>query len=70
MRSWGDKYSDAEDGSVWSMFFHYGAVAGYVVQFPSNAPTTYAYAKGNRIGAFSTWDDAKAAVEKRVPFIR
>lgn len=70
MRSWGDVHRSEDDGSKWCMFFHYGAVAGHVEQFPSNAPTTYAYAKGNRIGPFSTWDEAKAAVEKHVPLIK
>jgi hypothetical protein len=43
-----------------------GAIVGYVEQFPENTPTTYATAYGSRIGPFSSWDDAKQAVETRI----
>lgn len=42
----------------------HGAIAGHVQQFASNAPTTYAWALGGRIGAFESWEAAQIAVEK------
>ena len=44
----------------------FGAVAGIVMQFGENAPTTYAQVNGRRLGAFESWDAARAAVRSEV----
>ena len=62
---WQDETTDSE-GIRSRVLFSFGAVAGSVLQFPDNAPTTYASAHGNRIGAFESWEAATAAVEKAV----
>ena len=70
MRSWGEVHDNQDDGSKWQMFLHFGAVAGLVEQFQENAPTTYAQAHGNRIGAFESWEAARRAVEEAVSLVK
>jgi hypothetical protein len=63
---WGE--IEEEDGYRWSQLKRHGAIAGHVQQFASNAPTTYAWALGGRIGAFESWEAAKSAIEKATGF--
>jgi hypothetical protein len=62
---WQDEVTD-ESGVRSQALMFYGAVVGLIMQFRENAPTTYAEAKGNRIGPFSSWDEAQRAVLRAV----
>lgn len=57
------------EGHRSQFFWNMGGIGGWVEQFESNAPTTYAYTHMRRLGAFSSWDDARRAVERSVPFV-
>lgn len=61
--TWGEIAVDA-DGCKSQTMYLYGAVAGQIEQFPENAPTTYATVGSRRLGPRSSWDEAKAAVQK------
>jgi len=67
LRGWGARTTI--EGARLQQFWNGGAVAGWVEQFAENAPTTYATVHLRRLGAFSSWDAARAAVEKHVPFM-
>ncbi len=62
MRRWNGELAD--DNIRTDTFIVGGYVAGGVQQFPTNEPTTYAWAGEKRLGPFSSWEDAKSAVEK------
>lgn len=62
---WGKENVCEESGARWQAFLVAGCVAGKVEQFPGNAPTTYATSANERLGPFSTWDEAKHAVQSR-----
>lgn len=63
--AWQPEKTD-EDGMRSQVILLWGAPAGIVLQFPSNAPTTYAEAFGSRLGAIESWEAARAHVESAV----
>lgn len=65
---WGSVRED-EHGKWQLLLRSDGELVGSVEQFPGNAPTTYAWALGKRIGALESWDAALDAVERRLPKI-
>lgn len=67
LRGWGARTTI--EGARLQQFWNGGAVAGWVEQFAENAPAAYATVHLRRLGAFSSWDAARAAVEKHVPFV-
>lgn len=55
-----------DDGARTQVFMLWGCPSGFLIQFPSNAPTTYAEAFGQRLGAFESWEAARSKVERIV----
>lgn len=59
MICWGSEHTDS-DGRKFQYLFRDGAIAAVIEQFPENAPTTYLFALGRRIGAFESWETAQS----------
>lgn len=60
--AWQDERTDGYGVRSRALLFH-GAVLGTVIQFPENAPTTYANVGARRLGPQSSWDEAVSRVE-------
>lgn len=60
--AWGREIKNIVTGERTQAFLEYGAVAGMMIQFPDNAPVTYAEYRGNRLGAFESWTAAEDAI--------
>lgn len=67
MSKWGEVYRYDCEGYTYQICFAFGGQFGVVEQFAANAPTTYATVLlDQRLGAFNSWDAAKAAVEREL----
>jgi hypothetical protein len=64
MLVWQNEKTDSEGVRSQAMLY-FGAVAGIIMQFPENAPTTYAHHHGVRLGAFESWEAAREVLEKQ-----
>ncbi len=66
MQHWQSETIDPDTKERSQSLLFYGKPSGFITQFQENAPTTYAYVNGTRLGAFESWETAKRRVEQEL----